>query len=125
MPAMSMFQESKIMDYAMNTWYNHFSTNCEKLVFEQFRKVKSALGHVRNVTAKYRLEVSTEEKDAQMLLDSIMQTTSEYLLVRAMRSKDPGSECNHQLKKMADQKVGAICPTVLIAANEAVRKQRG
>ncbi len=87
---------------------------------DTFKKVKVLLQEGKQLSERYKLPETELETNSKKLLDSVMKTISEYLLVRALMSKDPPSECRHQLGKMAQQKIGAICNAVLQAANAAV-----
>lgn len=87
---------------------------------DAFRKVKSSVHEGKQLCERYKLSETDLETNAKKLLDSVMKTISEYLLVRALLSKDPPGECRHQLGKMAQQKIGKICNALLQAANSAV-----
>ena len=104
-------------------WIPRFEKEVEQTLTASWKKLKAALQEAQLVAKRYNKPDSEVWVKGKAFLDSTMVMVSEALVVKALSSRDPQTEVALQLKRMSANKVGEICPVLMVACNRAVTKR--
>ena len=110
------------MKHGISTWLPTFQ-KLEKELTDKYKSTKKACGDLTTAISRYGGEETKEIHEAKKILDLVLITCSEGLLLRAL-SMESAEQRRHDVRqhmqRMTDQKVGAVSDVLLAACQKCL-----
>eukprot|EP00435_Cladocopium_sp_Y103_P023587 s1246_g5.t1 len=108
--------------YGTSSWLPQFQ-KIEKDLTEKYKVVKKLHGDGSAAVSRYGADAPPELQEAKTVMDQVLITCSEGLLLRALNTPNPDArkaEVRQHMQRMADQKVGQVSEKLLAACQKAM-----
>ena len=108
------------MKHGISSWLPTFQ-KLEKELTDKYKLAKKACGDLTTAVSRYGGEETKQIHEAKQLMDLVLVTCSEGLLLRAL-GMESAEQRRHDVRlhmqRMADQKVGAVSDVLLAACQK-------